>query len=77
MADPRRPCAVDIETNSGTITEIGFGYPEVAIVVPFMSRNKESGNYWDTIEEEIMAWDWVRDTFDAYTAPYSRMVYTT
>ena len=29
-------------------------------MVPFLSRNKPSGNYWDTAKEEIMAWSWVR-----------------
>ena len=56
-----RPTAVDIETKSGTITEIGFA-PACgdAIVIPFYSRLQPSGNYWATAQEEIEAWHYVK-----------------
>jgi uracil-DNA glycosylase len=60
MIPPSRPCAVDIETACNSITEIGFGYPEAALVVPFYSRGKPDGNYWTTPAQEHMAWGWVR-----------------
>lgn len=55
MHDADRPCAVDIETAGGTITEVGFGYPELGIVIPFYTR-VGSHNYWESPEEEVVAW---------------------
>jgi DNA polymerase len=53
--------SVDIETKGGQITEIGFApSPERALVIPFYSRAKPSGNYWPTLAEEREAWKWVR-----------------
>lgn len=54
-------CGVDIETAHGTITEIGFApSPSLAIVVPFLARGNDDGNYWPTLEDEVKAWEWVR-----------------
>ena len=51
--------AFDIETAFKTITCIGFSSSKSSsIVVPFFSILK-GGNYWDTDEEEIKAWEWV------------------
>lgn len=47
---------IDIETKSGSITEIGFGRPDVAIVVPFFCRDAKDGNYWPDQYQEIQAW---------------------
>lgn len=52
---PRLSC--DIETKQQTITEVGFGTPERAIVIPFYKR-QGNPNYWPTISEEIAAWRW-------------------
>jgi DNA polymerase len=59
MTDLDEPCGVDIETQAGTITEIGFGYPDMGIVVPFYSRARAGGNYWPSHGAERVAWDWV------------------
>lgn len=69
MEDPYRHCGVDIETACGSITEIGFGYPEVALVVPFYSRLRPDGNYWPTFEEELQAWRFVKFTLDRLRHP--------
>jgi uracil-DNA glycosylase len=50
----------DIETKRETITEVGYAVDDkYAIVIPFYSRLKASGNYWDTLEEELEAWSLV------------------
>lgn len=55
------PCAVDIETAHGTITEIGFApSPTLAIVVPFYSRRDRTRNYWPDATSERAAWLWVQ-----------------
>lgn len=69
MTDPDEPCGVDIETQAGTITEIGFGYPDKGIVVPFYSRSARNGNYWGTLLLEKLAWWWVRDRLDWLRRP--------
>ena len=52
----------DIETRSLQITEVGYSLADGsrAIVIPFWDREKPGGNYWDTLEEELQAWAWVR-----------------
>src|SRR5262245_983184 len=53
--------AVDIETRGERITCIGFApTPQVALVVPFEDLRKPGGNYWGSIEAEVLAWNWVR-----------------
>lgn len=55
------PCGVDIETKRETITEIGFSpRTDLAIVIPFYSREHRDGNYWRTPREELLAWITVR-----------------
>lgn len=52
--------STDIETKSGTITEIGFAPSEDrCLVIPFWSRTQPDGNYWRTAEDEREAWRWV------------------
>lgn len=53
--------APDIETVGRQISCIGFGTDaETAIVVPFIDNRKESGSYWETLADEVKAWEWVR-----------------
>lgn len=54
--------STDIETRNQQITEVGFATADGkrAIVIPFWCREKPNGNYWPTIEEELLAWKWVR-----------------
>jgi uracil-DNA glycosylase len=56
---PAPVLSVDIETKAGSITEIGFATSKSrALVVPFWHRAR--GNYWSTLEAELLAWAWVR-----------------
>lgn len=58
---PARKLSIDIETKGDQITCIGFGpSPEVGIVVPFWSEAQKDGNYWRTLADELVAWDYVR-----------------
>ena len=54
--------SADIETKDRSITEIGFSTADAsrAIVIPFWDRSQPSGNYWQTLEDELTAWRWVR-----------------
>lgn len=55
--------AVDIETAKGQITCIGFASgPRYALVVPFWGPR--SGNYWQTLEDELAAWAFVRQLLE-------------
>lgn len=60
---------VDTETKGGTITEIGFSTKTIGIVVPFYSRAVEDGNYWRSIEEEVIAWRWTRQVLSELRQP--------
>ena len=69
IARQNTPLSVDIETAYEQITEIGFAPdPHHALVVPFISRENEDGNYWPTLENELKAWQWVRQILA--THPY-------
>lgn len=53
--------SADIETAKDQITCIGFApSPSEAIVIPFFSEQHKDRNYWRTLEEELLAWDYVR-----------------
>lgn len=53
--------APDIETVAKQISCVGFATdPSTAVVVPFIDNRKDSGSYWSTPEEEVLAWNWVR-----------------
>lgn len=59
---PSPDLSIDIETAADQITCIGFAPTNnVALVVPFMDDSKPGKNYWPTLEEELQAWEWVRD----------------
>lgn len=58
---PAHRLSIDIETKGRQITCIGFApSPSSAIVVPFYSAQEADGNYWRTLEEELMAWSYVK-----------------
>lgn len=62
---PSRDLGTDIETATiagiPTITEIGFSpRPDIAMVIPFLTRAPGTHNYWLTAKQEIAAWEWVR-----------------
>lgn len=58
---PARRLSIDIETKGDQITCIGFA-PSTsnAIVIPFWSAAQRDGNYWRSLEDELIAWDYVR-----------------
>lgn len=58
---PAKRLSIDIETKGDQITCIGFA-PSIdsALVIPFWSASKKDGNYWDSLEDELTAWEYVR-----------------
>lgn len=56
VIDRSRVLSVDIETSGNQITEMGFGYAEVAIVIPFRNMNRADRSYWPTKAEEVRVW---------------------
>lgn len=57
--------APDIETAASQITCIGFSpRPDIAIVVPFLDTTRVGNNYWETSQQERLAWEWVRKVLD-------------
>jgi hypothetical protein len=53
--------AFDIETNSTSITCIGFAPSEqIAIVIPFSDPRKVNGSYWENAADDLAAWEFVR-----------------
>jgi len=58
--------SVDIETRGDRITCIGFAPAiDVAMVLPFEDLRKPGGNYWGSVEDELLAWAWVRRILDS------------
>lgn len=58
---PATSLAADIETWQNQITCIGFApHPSSCIVIPFISELRPNKNYWPTIDEELIAWSFVR-----------------
>lgn len=56
---PAESLAADIETKQDQITCFGFApSPETAIVIPFFIESGQ--NYWPTLQEEVIAWGYVR-----------------
>jgi uracil-DNA glycosylase len=64
----------DIETKpGGNITCVGFAPDsEVAIVVPFYCKERPNGNYWPTVKEEVLAWQWVQRVLHYGRATYGQ-----
>ena len=57
--------AFDIETARGEITCISFaGSIDRALVVPFHDGRSPTGSYWNTLSEELEAWDLVASILD-------------
>lgn len=53
--------SIDIETGWKQITCIGFA-PDAhhSIVIPFWDFRKPSRSYWPTVDDELLAWEWVQ-----------------
>ena len=61
--DPSPELSVDIETKGEIITCISFApTPARVMTVPFFCEANPTGNYWPTVREEVMAWQWVKRT---------------
>lgn len=57
--EPAERLSADIETRQDQITCIGFApNPSSALVIPMFSESGKS--YWPTLEEELIAWGYVR-----------------
>lgn len=57
---PAQSLAADIETKQDQITCFGFApSPDTAIVIPFFLESGQ--NYWPTLQEEVIAWGYVRN----------------
>lgn len=57
--------AFDIETAGGQITCISFaGSLDRALVIPFHDARQPLGSYWRTLDDELSAWNLVRDILD-------------
>lgn len=53
--------SIDIETNNGQITCIGFApSSEIGLVVPITDPESKDGNYWRTKNEEREAWRFIK-----------------
>lgn len=53
--------SIDIETKGDQLTCIGFApNPDVALVVPFYAVGYPQSNYWPTVHDELIAWEYVR-----------------
>jgi uracil-DNA glycosylase len=44
--------SIDIETAGTQITCIGFGYPDVALVIPIFDQRRKSRSYWPSLSDE-------------------------
>jgi len=59
--DGAKIIAFDVETARQQVTEISFSpNPQVAIVVPFVDKSKPDYSHWETHDDELKAWKWVR-----------------
>lgn len=60
LKDAKR-ISYDIETYAGQVTCIGFApSKEVAMVVPFVCKERPDQSYWPEAWQEVAAWKWVR-----------------
>jgi len=53
--------SVDIETAGRQITCIGFAPDKsISLVIPFTDSRRARGSYWPSLDDELVAWDYVR-----------------
>lgn len=63
--DPADLISFDIETARGQVECISFApSPTLGIIVPFVDWRQKSHSYWETPEEELVAWEFVRDILE-------------
>lgn len=57
---PSKLLSLDIETMGTQITCFGVApSPDRALCVPFFDEENQTGNYWETTREELIAWKFV------------------
>lgn len=58
--EPSPDLSIDIETVGDQITCIGFApRSDVALVVPIFDFSRPDRNYWRTLTEELLVWQWI------------------
>lgn len=73
---PASQLSIDIETAGDQITCIGFAPSDsISCVIPFHSNERSDGNYWPTLEEELIAWEYVRRWCKAKPALFQNGLY--
>jgi uracil-DNA glycosylase len=65
----REPLSVDIETTGSRVTCLGFGYSDIAIVIPFDDSRAKGRSYWPTIDDEVACWNLTRQVLEDGTIP--------
>lgn len=61
--------STDIETAGTQITCIGFGYADVAIVVPILDQRRKNRSYWTSSADERTAWLFIRRVLESPLIP--------
>jgi len=68
--------SIDIETNNGQVTCIGFApSPSVALVVPFIDPTVAHGNYWESMSQELAAWKFVKRLCESHPGIFQNGLY--
>lgn len=58
---PAKELAGDIETEQNQVTCISFSpNPANSIIIPFVCNSRPGKNYWETLDQELEAWNYVR-----------------
>jgi uracil-DNA glycosylase len=66
---PNAPLSVDIETTGNRVTCIGFGYSNIAIVIPFDDTRSKTRSYWQSSADEEACWRIIRRTLEDPSIP--------
>jgi len=73
---PSCDLSIDIETAAGQITCIGFApSAQVGLVVPIIDPMAKDGNYWRSINEEMAAWEFIRDLCEHHPGIFQNGLY--
>lgn len=58
--------SADIETGWGQITDVSFASdPLHGLSIPFLDLGRPSRSYWDTAQEEIQVWTWIKQLLES------------
>ncbi len=67
LTGAKRPLSVDIETAGNQITCIGWGFSNIALVVPFVDSRRKGRSYWATISDERKAWEFNKQLLEDHS----------